>query len=218
MSDSSQPHGLQPTRLLCPWDFPGKSTGVGCHGLLWVFSLLATNSKSFFLWIFSSVVFFGSTSIKRGTWTGWHSSPLHEALPNVIILTTVFQSRFISQRESSVVSRQGHDWATDIICRPGFLWGRGQERGQAGRETPYLSNAQKGIQSLLHPLSTLPHKIQVKNMPKYTTLKQQSLSEHVLWSQLLPTKAETAFLSVLPSQFHKHTHRGGSHYKYLLSE
>ena len=28
------PHGLQPTRLLCPWDFPGKSTGVGCHCLL----------------------------------------------------------------------------------------------------------------------------------------------------------------------------------------
>ena len=31
VSDSSQPHGLQPTRLLHPWDFPGKSTGVGCH-------------------------------------------------------------------------------------------------------------------------------------------------------------------------------------------
>ena len=27
-------HGLQPTRLLCPWDLPGKSTGVGCHCLL----------------------------------------------------------------------------------------------------------------------------------------------------------------------------------------
>ena len=27
-------HGLQPTRLLCTWDFPGKSTGVGCHCLL----------------------------------------------------------------------------------------------------------------------------------------------------------------------------------------
>ena len=34
MSDSSRPHGLQPTRLLHPWDFPGKSTGVGCHFLL----------------------------------------------------------------------------------------------------------------------------------------------------------------------------------------
>ena len=30
-SDSSRPHGLQPTRLLRPWDFPGKSTRVGCH-------------------------------------------------------------------------------------------------------------------------------------------------------------------------------------------
>ena len=31
---TQRPHGLQPTRLLCPWDFPGKSTGVGCHCLL----------------------------------------------------------------------------------------------------------------------------------------------------------------------------------------
>ena len=34
MSNSSRHHGLQPTRLLHPWDFPGKSTGVGCHCLL----------------------------------------------------------------------------------------------------------------------------------------------------------------------------------------
>ena len=34
MSDCLWPHGLQPTRLLHPWDFPGKSTGVGCHYLL----------------------------------------------------------------------------------------------------------------------------------------------------------------------------------------
>ena len=31
-----RPHGLQPTRLLHPWYFPGKSTGVGCHFLLQV--------------------------------------------------------------------------------------------------------------------------------------------------------------------------------------
>ena len=30
----SQYNVLQPTRLLRPWDFPGKSTGVGCHCLL----------------------------------------------------------------------------------------------------------------------------------------------------------------------------------------
>ena len=31
VSDSLRPHGLKPTRLLCPWDFPGKSTRVGCQ-------------------------------------------------------------------------------------------------------------------------------------------------------------------------------------------
>ena len=34
MSDSLQPHGLQPTRVLCPWNSLGKDTGVGCHALL----------------------------------------------------------------------------------------------------------------------------------------------------------------------------------------
>ena len=29
VSDSLRPHGLQLSRLLCPWDFPGKNTGVG---------------------------------------------------------------------------------------------------------------------------------------------------------------------------------------------
>ena len=34
MSDFLWTHGLQPSRLLCPWDSPGKNTGIGCHGLL----------------------------------------------------------------------------------------------------------------------------------------------------------------------------------------
>ena len=34
MSISQRPHGLQPTRLLPLWEFPGKSTGVGCHCFL----------------------------------------------------------------------------------------------------------------------------------------------------------------------------------------
>ena len=34
LPDSLQPHRLQPTRLLCPWDFPGRNTRVGCHFLL----------------------------------------------------------------------------------------------------------------------------------------------------------------------------------------
>ena len=34
MSDSLRPHGLQPARLLSPWDSPGKNIEMGCHALI----------------------------------------------------------------------------------------------------------------------------------------------------------------------------------------
>ena len=43
LSDSSRPHGLQLTRLLRPWDFPDKSTGVGCH---WKLQELVINREA----------------------------------------------------------------------------------------------------------------------------------------------------------------------------
>ena len=44
MADSQWPHGLQPTKLLRPWDSPGKNTGVGCHALLQgIFSTQGSN-------------------------------------------------------------------------------------------------------------------------------------------------------------------------------
>ena len=42
MSNSLLPHGMWPSSLLCPWDFPCKNTGVGCHFLLqkvWYWSI-----------------------------------------------------------------------------------------------------------------------------------------------------------------------------------
>ena len=51
VSNPPRPHGLQPSRLLHPWDFPGKSTGVGCHCLLRTKPYLQFNLKySFFNW------------------------------------------------------------------------------------------------------------------------------------------------------------------------
>ena len=34
VSDTLQPHGFQPTKLPCPWYFPGKNIEVSCHFLL----------------------------------------------------------------------------------------------------------------------------------------------------------------------------------------
>ena len=58
MSDSSRPHGLQPTRLLLPWDFPGKNTGVRCHRLLLSIYELSANSESFTLFLHFGLLLF----------------------------------------------------------------------------------------------------------------------------------------------------------------
>ena len=55
VSDSWRPHGLQPTRLLHPWAFPGRSTGVGCHCLLRIFALQIAKSSWPILGLFNLI-------------------------------------------------------------------------------------------------------------------------------------------------------------------
>ena len=59
LSNSSRPHGLQPARLLRPWDFPGKSTGVGCHCLL----LKSVLHYQITLWFWSSQFLWAPVSL-----------------------------------------------------------------------------------------------------------------------------------------------------------
>ena len=80
VSDSSRPHGLLPTWLLCPWDFPGKSTGVGCHCLLPCSCLGSTKSMNHD--ICSSWVKQPSTK----AWAGFMSFPKsHKHCPSTLI-------------------------------------------------------------------------------------------------------------------------------------
>ena len=45
VSNALPPNGLQPSRLPCPWDSPGKNTGVDCHPLLQgIFRIQGSNS------------------------------------------------------------------------------------------------------------------------------------------------------------------------------
>ena len=85
MSDSSRPHGLQPTRFLCPWDFPGKSTGVGCHCLLRVEdeSLPSRGLPSCFLSVDDWLQ--GDRSVVSSI-TQW---PLHSHLPSAQVFVSV---------------------------------------------------------------------------------------------------------------------------------
>ena len=61
-----QPSGLHPARLLCPWEFPGKDTGVGCHACLqWSCWTRDWTCDSFFLYEFAGRFFTTSA-----TWEG----------------------------------------------------------------------------------------------------------------------------------------------------
>ena len=62
VSDSQRLHGLQPTRPLHPWDFPGQSPGVGCHRLLSCHCNSITVSKYFY------TAFFHPLCISKAQW------------------------------------------------------------------------------------------------------------------------------------------------------
>ena len=49
LSDSLQSHGPWPTRILCPWDSPGKNTGMGCYSLLQ--GIFPTQESNLYLFI-----------------------------------------------------------------------------------------------------------------------------------------------------------------------
>ena len=62
MSDSVWPHRRQPTRLLCPWDSPGKNTGVGCHfSKAWKWKVKVKSLSR--VWLFAT------------PWTAAHQAP-----------------------------------------------------------------------------------------------------------------------------------------------
>ena len=88
-------HGLQPTRLHCPWDFPGKNTGVSCHFLLqqlnpsllhcrWILYLSATREAgerkklvgrdTYFFYYYTERRVFIFTS-RNLTWLLWWLTP-----------------------------------------------------------------------------------------------------------------------------------------------
>ena len=71
-----QPHRQQPTRLLHPWDFPGKSTGVGCHCLLQMARIIAQISQSRAGWC-RAPVFLSGPSPRA-------SSPASTAFPSAL--------------------------------------------------------------------------------------------------------------------------------------
>ena len=81
-----RPHGLQPTRLLCPWDFPGKDTGVGCHFLLQgIFPTQELNPGVLHCrQILYQLSYKGSPT---SMWSNWNSGILLTTLKNYMVVS-----------------------------------------------------------------------------------------------------------------------------------
>ena len=54
--DSWRPHGLYRATLLCPWDFPGKNTEVGCHFFLQEIFLIQESNPHLLHWQVASLL------------------------------------------------------------------------------------------------------------------------------------------------------------------
>ena len=107
VSNSLQPHGPQTTRLLRPWNSPGKNTGVGCHFLL---QILGINSwKKYEKWHYSHVknmkylcIYF---RIGVSNLMATHSSTLAWRIP---------WREEPGRLQSMGSQRVGHNWATSL--------------------------------------------------------------------------------------------------------
>ena len=144
MSNSLWPHGLKPTRFLCPWDSPSKNTAVGCHALLQqpqgrVYCMcVCMLSHSFMpnsLWPYGLL------------WSSVHG---------------IFLARILEW--VSISSSRGSSWPRDWNCVSYIPW--------IVREIPYHRHHLERPESIIIPIlqkSLLPFEKHTQNDKQYTS-------------------------------------------------
>ena len=109
VSNSQRPHGLQPTRLLRPWDSPDKSTGVGCHLIKCDYTGWP-HVKSW-LWCWEGLGA-GGKGDDRG-WDGWMASQTQWTWVWVNSGSWWWTGR-PGMLQFMGLQRVGHDWAIEL--------------------------------------------------------------------------------------------------------
>ena len=102
MSDSLQPYGLSPTRLLCLWDSPGKNNGVRCHALLQGIFLTQGSNPCLFMSTALSGRFFTTS-------TSWEA-PICSSTGVKRVLLREFPLRVSFLKENKVLSGDLKTW------------------------------------------------------------------------------------------------------------
>ena len=128
MSDSLQTHGLQPARILCPWNSPGKNTGVGCYSLFQ--KIFPTQGWNLHLLHCRQILHHLSQGIRLGP-------ILTQPTVSVFIRREIFHMKTWTHGENVMQwQRQGLEW---FICRPRNAkdwWPPVEPRKKEGRILP----------------------------------------------------------------------------------
>ena len=127
MPDSVRPPGLQPARLLCPWDSPGKNTGVGCCALFQ--GIFPTRGSTPGLLHCMQIL----QGIKSSHW-GLRTSLQH--LPKVCLCSVEGLRKPLS---SSVEGREAGGEAAGMAARLLLCWGDSTTGQWGGHESAHLS-------------------------------------------------------------------------------
>ena len=97
VSSSLQHHGLQPARLLCPRDFAGKNTGVGCHFLLQGIFPIQGSNPHFLHWQVDSLPLSHLGSPWPWRVQGYSSSMVSSGTPGPSFLFQLLEHGFVGR-------------------------------------------------------------------------------------------------------------------------
>ena len=122
MSDSVRPHGLQPTRVLCPWDFPGIMLGTGNSEISTCFLFghllhLVNSSNCFSLWIFPPIFF--ASAVIHSIITTCVSHCNYQLVPKLFFGIYVSAKLIIVLRYGTVWGFPGNSAGKESACNAG---------------------------------------------------------------------------------------------------
>ena len=138
-----QPHTRQPNRLLCPWDSPGKNTGVGWHFLLQCMKVKSESEvtqscptlsdpmdcslpgSSVCGILQARVLDCGAIAFFQVRSLGWEDSLEKEMVTHSSTLAwKIPQTEEPGRLQSMGLLRVGHDWATSLSLFTFMHWRR----------------------------------------------------------------------------------------------
>ena len=140
LSDSLQLHGLEPTRLLCPWDFPDKDSRVGFHSTGGEEIPFLVKRRNYPRQLNQGVRIFGKPSQNSvyhtcailshfscvwlfvTLWTIAHQAPLSMEFSRILEWVAIFSSRGSSQHRDGTCIY----WGSCIADRHFYHWAIGK--------------------------------------------------------------------------------------------